>query len=238
VPVNAIGIEIEAALAFGTGHHGTTRGCLLALDGMVKRRTNRHCSMPPPERGRSTAQRSGGGPFFAESQRDPHLVAFGDRPPPFRGRIKRMTPRRSGTVRVGGILDVGTGSGVLAIAAANALRRPVLASDIDAVAVRVARANARRNRVGAAITVVHAGGLTTRRAREGAPFDLTNILLEPIRALAAPMAKLVAPRGRIVLSGLLTAQATPALAAYIAQGFALERRIPLGGWMTLVLRRR
>src|SRR5438552_4734153 len=94
VPVNAIGIEIEAALAFGTGHHGSTRGCLLALDWIAKARR----------------------------------------------------PRK--------ILDIGTGSGVLAIAAAKALRRPVLASDIDAVAVRAARDNARRNRAG--IAVVHA----------------------------------------------------------------------------------
>jgi ribosomal protein L11 methyltransferase len=180
VPVNVISIEIEAALAFGTGHHGTTRGCLLALDRLVKARH----------------------------------------------------PRT--------ILDVGTGSGVLAIAAAKALRRPVLASDIDSVAVRAARDNARRNRVGAAITVVHAGGLAAQRVRERAPFDLVlaNILLEPIKALAAPMAKLVAAQGRIVLSGLLTAQAAPVLAAYLAQGFALERRIQLGGWTTLVLRRR
>ena len=72
-----------------------------------------------------------------------------------------------------------------------------------------------------------------------APFDLVfaNILLGPLKGLAAPISRLVAPGGRVVLSGLLVAQAMPALAAYRAQGLVLERRIPLEGWMTLVLRR-
>jgi ribosomal protein L11 methyltransferase len=174
-----IGIEIEAALAFGTGHHGTTRGCLLALDRIVN--------------------------------------------------TQRALP----------VLDVGTGTGVLAIAAARALRTPVLASDIDIRAVKIARENARRNRAGALVEVVHAGGLAARRFRERAPFALVlaNILLAPLKRLATPMAHLVAPGGRVVLSGLLAAQASAALAAYRARGFTLERRIALEGWVTLVLRR-
>jgi ribosomal protein L11 methyltransferase len=174
-----IGIEIEAALAFGTGHHGTTRGCLLALDRIVN--------------------------------------------------TQRALP----------VLDVGTGTGVLAIAAARALRTPVLASDIDIRAVKIARENARRNRAGALVEVVHAGGLAARRFRERAPFALVlaNILLAPLKRLATPMAHLVAPGGRVVLSGLLAAQASAALAAYRARGLTLERRIALEGWVTLVLRR-
>jgi ribosomal protein L11 methyltransferase len=181
VLINRIAIEIAAALAFGTGHHGTTRGCLLALDRLVKL-----------QRGR-------------------------------RGKV----------------LDVGTGSGVLAIAAAKALRRPVLASDIDARAVTIARHNARLNRVGALVEVAHATGLDAGRLRARAPFALAfaNILLDPLRRLATPMARLVAPGGRVVLSGLLAAQGSAALAAYRARGLVLERRIPLEGWVTLVLRR-
>jgi ribosomal protein L11 methyltransferase len=181
---NRIGIEIEAALAFGTGHHGTTRGCLLALDRIVK----------------------------------------------------QQGCRRQASTRV---LDVGTGSGVLAIAAARALRKPVLASDIDIRAVMVARDNARRNRAGAFVHVVHAGGLAARPFRAHAPFGLifANILLAPLRRLATPMARLVAPGGRVVLSGLLAAQASAAVAAYRVRGLSLERRIPLEGWVTLVLRR-
>jgi ribosomal protein L11 methyltransferase len=179
VPPNRIGIEIEAALAFGTGHHGTTRGCLVALD----------------------------------------AVAKGTR------------PQR--------VLDVGTGTGVLAIAAARRLRRPVLAGDIDVRAVAAARANARLNRAGAFVAVVAASGLTHPHFRERAPFDLVlaNILLGPLQRLARPLARLLAPRGRVVLSGLLPEHANAALAAYRMQGLALERRILRDGWATLVLRR-
>ena len=136
------------------------------------------------------------------------------------------------------ILDFGTGSGVLAIAAARALHRPVLAIDIDASAVRVARDNARLNRVTPLIETVKADGVAARSVRRHAPFDLVlaNILLGPLQRAAAPLAKLTAPGARIVLSGLLPAQANAALAAY--RGFALERRLTLDGWTTLVLARR
>ncbi len=181
VPPSCIGIEIEAALAFGTGHHGTTRGCLLALDQLCK-------SLP-----------SGS-----------------------------AAPR---------ILDLGTGSGVLAIAAARSLHTRVLATDIDAAAVRAARDNARRNHAGGLVEVVKADGVAAPGMGSRAPFDLVfaNILLGPLQRLAAPLAKIVAPRGRIVLSGLLAGQANAALAAYGA--FRLERRLTLDGWATLVLQR-
>jgi ribosomal protein L11 methyltransferase len=175
---NRIGIEIEAALAFGTGHHGTTRGCLLALDQIVRTRR----------------------------------------------------PRR--------VLDIGTGTGVLAIAAAKALRRPVVASDSDPEAASVARANARTNRVGSLINIVHAVGLTGRQLQSSA-FDLVlaNILLGPLKSMAAQMRRILAPNARVVLSGLLVSQANAALSVYRAHGLMLERYIALDGWMTLVLRR-
>ena len=115
----------------------------------------------------------------------------------------------------------------------------MLASDIDRSAVEVARANARLNRVGALVEVVHAGGLSARRLRERAPFDLVfaNILLPPLKRLAAPIARVVAPGAHVVLSGLLAAQAPAALAAYGAQGLALEACIPLDEWVTIVLKR-
>jgi ribosomal protein L11 methyltransferase len=180
VAVNRIGIEIEASLAFGTGHHGTTRGCLLALDRLCK---------------------------------------------PLRTHRKLR------------ILDLGTGSGVLAIAAARALRQRVLATDIDAEAVRIARANARLN-VGTLVEVVRADAVVGQRVRARAPFDVVfaNILLGPLQRFAAPLTKLTAPGARIVLSGLLSSQANAALSAY--RGLALERRIGLDGWTTLVLARR
>jgi ribosomal protein L11 methyltransferase len=191
VPASAVGIEVEAALAFGTGHHGTTRGCLLALDRLCK-------SISRPMR----------------------------------------TPRPRARKGGAGILDLGTGSGVLAVAAARALRRRVLATDIDPAAVRAARANARLNRASALIEVVNEDGVTTRKVGRRAPFDLVfaNILLGPLQRIAVPLQKLTAPGARIVLSGLLPLQANAARAAYRA--CALERRIDLDGWTTLVLVRR
>jgi len=181
IPPNRIGIEIEAALAFGTGHHGTTRGCLLALDRLCKALN--------------------------------------------RGRSRR-------------ILDLGTGSGVLAIAAARALHRDVLATDIDVSAVRVALANAQLNRAGGMFEVVQADGVAAPRLRAQAPFDLilANILLGPLLRLAAPLRRLTARGGRIVLSGIVPAQANAVIAAY--RPFALERRLDLDGWTTLVFVRR
>jgi ribosomal protein L11 methyltransferase len=138
------------------------------------------------------------------------------------------------------VLDVGTGTGVLAIAAAKALRRPVLASDIDAESVRIARENARLNATAPWVECLHAAGLNAPRFRALAPFDLifANILLAPLTRLARPLGRLAAPGAHAVLSGLLAVQENAALAAYRPHGFILERRIPLDEWVTLVLRRR
>jgi ribosomal protein L11 methyltransferase len=177
VPRHCIGIEIEAGEAFGTGHHGTTRGCLIALDALAR----------------------------------------------------RVRPRY--------ILDLGTGSGVLAIAAAKIFRTPVLAIDIDAQSVRTARANAALNGVGSLVTAVHGSGLRAREVARRAPFDLvlSNILLHPLQRLAAPVARHLMPNARVVLSGVLAAQANAALTAYRSQALMLERSFVLDGWFTPVL---
>jgi ribosomal protein L11 methyltransferase len=235
LPANRIGIEIEAALAFGTGHHGTTRGCLLALDRIAKGRRARP-ALPLPARGERVGVRG----RFRESEHLRNSSAAqtrGGAPSP--GSLTRsdLSPHaaRGGSWRV---LDVGTGTGVLAIAAARALRGAVIAGDIDPMSVRLARENARLNRV-PSLAIVHARGLGDRRFRERAPYRLVfaNILLGPLKGLAKPIAALAAPGAFVVLSGLLPSQANAALAAYRAHGFVLERRIPLEGWMTLVLRR-
>jgi ribosomal protein L11 methyltransferase len=232
---NRIGIEIEAALAFGTGHHGTTRGCLLALDDLAKRRRN----LPiPPLKGEGRSERSEDRGGVNLKRYDPHpargachraalragpLVRH---PPPYRGREKR-------------VLDLGTGSGVLAIAAARAMHASVTATDVDPFAVAAARANARLNRAGPMISFARANGCGVRFVRERAPYDLimANILLGPLMRMAAPLSQLAVRGGRVVLSGLLPGHANAVLAIYRAQGLALERRIALDGWVTLVLRK-
>jgi ribosomal protein L11 methyltransferase len=177
VPANKLGIEIEAALAFGTGHHGTTRGCLLLLDHVLK------------------ASR-------------PHRV-----------------------------LDLGTGTGVLAIAAAKALHRKVLASDIDLPSVKIAAENARLNGVGDLVATVRATGFSAPQFSRYAPFDLVlaNILANPLRQLATPMSTHLTRRGHLILSGLLLFQASAVVASYRARGLVLRRHIRLAGWSSLLM---
>src|SRR5216684_5462898 len=179
VPPNKLGIEIEAALAFGTGHHGTTRGCLLLLDSVLKARR----------------------------------------------------PAR--------VLDLGTGTGVLAIAAAKALHGEVLASDIDPLSVRVARDNARLNGAGDLVQTVRATGFSAPQFAKRGPFDLVlaNILANPLRQMATLMARHLAPSALVILSGLLTHQAGPVIAAYRARGLVPVRHLRIEGWSSLLLRK-
>jgi ribosomal protein L11 methyltransferase len=179
VKANDIAIEIEAALAFGTGHHGSTRGCLLMLD----------------------------------------LVA------------RKRRPRA--------ILDLGTGSGVLAIAAAKLFKGKILAGDIDPVCVKMASANAKRNRVASFVRPVLAIGAAHPLFRQGAPYDLllANIVARPLRDLAPHIARLTAPSADIVLSGLIARDVPGVAAAYGVQNIALSRRIDIDGWATLLMRR-
>jgi ribosomal protein L11 methyltransferase len=177
VPPNKLGIEIEAALAFGTGHHGTTRGCLMLLDQVLRSRV----------------------------------------------------PRR--------VLDLGSGTGVLAIAAAKALRRGVLASDIDPLAAAVARGNARLNGVANLVESICATGFAAPQFRARAPFDLVlaNILANPLRQLASPMAAHLAPSAMVILSGLLPHQASGVVAAYRARNLVLLRQLQIEGWSSLLM---
>ena len=177
--VNDLGMEIEAALAFGTGHHGTTKGCLLALAEEFKRRRPRH------------------------------------------------------------VLDVGTGTGILAIAAAKALRRRIVAGDIDPEAVRVARGNARLNGVGGLIAFYAGAGVRHAGAARPGRFDLVtaNILARPLMRLAPSLARVLAPGGTLILSGLLATDVPGVLAAYAAQGLRLRRRSVIEGWATLQMKK-
>jgi ribosomal protein L11 methyltransferase len=178
IPANKLGIEIEAALAFGTGHHGTTRGCLLLLDHVLKARRPAH------------------------------------------------------------VLDLGTGTGVLAIAASKALHGGVLASDIDAPSVKVARENARLNETGNWVRLIRATGFSAPQFAQYGPFDLVlaNILANPLRQLAGPMSAHLAPSALVILSGLLTHQAGSVVAAYRARGLVPVKHLRIEGWSSLLLR--
>jgi ribosomal protein L11 methyltransferase len=179
VPSTRFRLAIDAGLAFGTAHHATTSGCLIALDRLSKRRCPRD------------------------------------------------------------VLDIGTGTGILAIAAARALNARVIASDMDPIATAVAFENVRRNGVQARVSVVTAEGFAhpaLRRAQANLLF--ANLLLGTLLKLAPSFARALRPGGTCVLSGILAAQRPQVEARFCSLGFRLDSRIPLDGWTTLLLRRR
>ena len=176
-PPNTVNLRIEAGAAFGTGHHGTTVGCLIELDRLLKAR-----------------------------------------------RFER-------------VLDVGAGTGVLAIAAARTGSRIVLGTDIDRPSVRIAGENAKLNHARARF--YPASDLSGRAITARAPYNLifANILARPLVGLAPSIAKALAPGGRVILSGLLRSQERRVRAAYLAQGLRFERRLYRDAWVTLVMAR-
>jgi ribosomal protein L11 methyltransferase len=145
----------------------------------------------------------------------------------------RLTKRR----RFRRPLDIGTGSGILAIAAAKRLRCRVLGSDIDRESVRVARHHARRNGLAGLVRVEHGAGYRSRAVRHR-HYDLvfSNILARPLAAMAPDLARALMPGGRAILAGLLRRQEAMVLAAHRAQGLMLERRVVIDSWSTLILR--
>lgn len=176
-PASTVNLRIEAGAAFGTGHHGTTVGCLLAFDELLK---------------------------------------------------ARRFPK---------VLDVGCGTGVLAIAAARTGSELAVGTDIDRVSVRIANENATLNRAGAEF--VHASGLGHPAVRTRGPYDLVfaNILAPPLVALSQDIRNALKPGGLAILSGLLRTQERRVLAAYLSKGFKLQRRLHRDAWATLVVRR-
>ena len=178
-PPATIPIVVDAAPAFGTGHHQSTEGCLLMLD-----RLGRH-----------------------------------------------LRPRRT--------LDIGTGTGILAVAAAKMWRTSVLATDIDADAVRVARHVVEENQVSTWVRCALARGTEGRATAAAGPFDLiiANILAKPLAALAPAVTRHAAPGAWIILSGILISQAAQVAAAYRGAGLYRTDAIILGDWITLVFRR-
>jgi ribosomal protein L11 methyltransferase len=172
-----ITLTLDAGLAFGSGEHGSTRGCLLALERVAVRR-----------------------------------------------------PRN--------ILDLGTGSGILAMAAARLLHRRTLATDIEPWSVRVAQQNAALNGLGHLVRIRLADGWKSPVVRRSGPYDLVlaNILARPLCLMARELAANLAPGGTAVLAGLLKAQARAVTVAHRTCGLALEAAIEEGPWTTLVLR--
>jgi len=184
-----IALCVDAGEAFGSGEHETTRGCLLAIDGLTKR-------WP---RGRGAARKGRGGRA----------------------------------------LDMGCGTGILALAMALYWRSPVLGIDLAPEAVRVARDNARINGAVTLVRAEHADGFRARVARRGR-FDViaANILQRPLIRMAPLLARRLERGGRAILSGFYVDQAPAVVAAHRAQGLALERRIVLGAWCAGVMRRK
>ena len=180
IPDNLIRLEIEAAQAFGTGHHGTTQGCLLALDKLATQ----------------------------------GLVATK-------------------------VADIGSGTGVLAMAAASIWPCATLATDIDPIATETAKANIAANGLKNRIACHTSVGFRNPIIRNAAPFDLTfaNILAGPLKKLAPDMARYTARRSIIILSGILNTQALGVEAVYKGWGFHRLEKHEIGEWTTLTLER-
>ena len=178
VPADCEPLLIEAAMAFGTGHHGTTLGCLRALDRLANDGFHGH-----------------------------------------------------------NVLDVGCGTAVLAMAAARIWPQTVLASDIDEVAVDVARANVAANGLEGRVHCVEAAGFDHADLKAAAPFDLifANILKGPLLALAEDLSAALKPGGYAILSGILNEQADEVIAHYAQNGINLSHKERIGDWMTLTL---
>lgn len=179
VPANAIGLRIEASYAFGTGHHGTTKGCLLAYEHLAKRRTFRNA------------------------------------------------------------LDLGCGTGILAMAFARHARKPVVATDIDLLATRKTIENAKLNRANTYMRVATANGFKTPLIAENAPYDLifANILAGPLMKLMPGIRTNLASGGNAILSGLLDEQANAICNMARTQNLRVIKRSALEGWITLTLQR-
>ncbi|MEI8393792.1 MAG: 50S ribosomal protein L11 methyltransferase [Rhodospirillaceae bacterium] len=187
-PAGSVALHIDAATAFGTGEHGSTRGCLLAIDRLAR----------------------------------------------------RIQGRRRGRKWLGQVLDLGCGSGILALAAAKTWHVPVLAVDLDPESVRVAAANARLNGAGPLVRTGLGDGYRVGAARRHRPcrLILANILARPLARLAPGLRRHLLPGGVAVLAGLLARQERLVLAAHRAQGLVLRERFSLGEWRTLVITRR
>jgi ribosomal protein L11 methyltransferase len=176
-PMGAVPIRLDAGLAFGSGEHASTQGCLLALDELARRR------------------------------------------------------------RFGRVLDMGCGSGILAIAAAKCWPARVLAVDNDPKAVVVAQENADHNGVAGRIRVCCSEGYRSAQVRAARGYDLVfaNILADPLCGMARDLARHLAPGGTAILSGLFDRQAARVIDAHRAVGLRLRRCIQLETWTTLVL---
>jgi len=137
------------------------------------------------------------------------------------------------------ILDLGCGTGVLAIAAAKLWRQRVLASDIDPVATEVAGDNARMNGVRPLVRAIVADGMTSPAIQAGAPYDVivANILAGPLQLLAPALSVALARGGAVVLSGLLRDQELQVETCYRAQGLKRRKALRKGPWSALVLAR-
>lgn len=211
-PAGAVSLKIDPGLAFGSGRHASTAGCLLALaDPMLA------CVL----RG------------YAVNSID--ALKSGWASPPLLPRVGQACSGHRPNIPA--ILDLGCGSGILAIAAAKLWHRSVIAADCDRVAVAVATANAQRNQVGSLVHVVAADGTRHRMIRRARPFRLilANILSRPLRQMAPALARISAPGTVLVLAGFVEDDAAAVAAVYAGHAFRRLRTITIDGWTTLAL---